>query len=95
MKLNHQDIQKVQQQIFKTMENHFDKLIKIVESCETPNQMNVKFINWAFNSLDYMKTLFNDEEYDKKVRTLAKTIQNKSIEIYAQENHISRTGSIG
>jgi hypothetical protein len=42
-----------------------------------------------------MKTLFNDEEYDKKVRILAKTIQNKSIEVYAQTNNISRTGSIG
>ena len=95
MKLNRQDTQRVQQQIFKTMENHFDKLIKIVESCETPNQMNVKFINWAFKAVEHMKTLFNDEEYDAKVRTLAKTIQNKSIEIYAQTNHISRTGSIG
>jgi uncharacterized protein (DUF1330 family) len=95
MKLNRLDIQKVQHQIFKTMENHFDKLIKIVESCETPNQMNVRFINWAFRALEHMKTLFNDEEYDKKVRTLAKTIQNRSIEVYAQTNHISRTGSIG
>jgi len=95
MKLNHQDIQKVQHQIFKTMENHFDKLIKIVESCETPDQMNVRFINWAFRALEHMKTLFNDEEYDTKARTLAKTIQNRSIEVYAQANNISRTGSIG
>jgi hypothetical protein len=77
------------------MENHFDKLIKIVESCETPDQMNVRFINWSFRALEHMKTLFNDEEYDKKVRTLAKTIQNRSIEVYAQTNNISRTGSIG
>jgi hypothetical protein len=94
MKLNRQDTQRVQHQIFKTMENHFDKLIKIVESCETPDQMNVRFINWSFRALEHMKTLFNDEEYDKKVRTLAKTIQNRSIEVYAQTNHISRTGSI-
>lgn len=77
------------------MENHFDKLIKIVESCETPDQMNVRFINWAFRAVEHMKTLFNDEEYDTKVRTLAKTIQTKSTEVYAQANHISRTGSIG
>jgi uncharacterized protein (DUF1330 family) len=95
MKLNHPDIQRVQHQIFKAMENHFDKLIKIVESCEKSEQINVKFINWAFKALEHMKTLFNDEEYDKKVRILAKTIQNKSIEVYAQTNHISRTGSIG
>ena len=95
MKLNHQAIQKAQHQIFNIMENHFEKLIKIVESCETVDQINVRFINWAFKALEHMKTLFNDEEYDKKVRTLAKTIQNKSIEVYAQTNHISRTGSIG
>ena len=94
MKLNHQAIQKAQHQIFNIMENHFEKLIKIVESCETVDQINVRFINWAFKALEHMKTLFNDEEYDKKVRILAKTIQNKSIEVYAQTNHISRTGSI-
>lgn len=76
------------------MENHFDKLIKIIESCKTPDQINVKFINWAFGALDRMKTLFNDKEYDTKVRTLAKTIQNKSIEVYAQANHTNRSGSI-
>lgn len=77
------------------MENHFDKLIKIVESCETLNQINVKFINWAFNSLDRMKSQFNDEDYNKKVRILATVIQNKSKEIYAQKNYINGTGSIG
>lgn len=77
------------------MENHFDKLIKIIESCKTQSQMNVKFINWAFNSLDLMKTLFSDKEYEKKVKILAETIQSKSIEIYAQTNNISRPGSIG
>jgi hypothetical protein len=77
------------------MENHFDKLIKIVESCETPDQLNVKFINWSFRALEHMKALFSDEEFDKKVRTLARTIQNRSLEVYAQANNISRTGSIG
>ena len=77
------------------MENHFEKLIKIVESCETPDQMNVRFINWAFKALEQMRTAFTEEDYSTKTRTLAKTIQNKSLEIYAQANHISRTGSIG
>lgn len=77
------------------MENHFEKLIKIVESCETSDQMNVRFINWAFKALEQMKSVFSDEEYVKNTRTLAKTLQNKSIEIYAQTNNTSRTGSIG
>ena len=88
-------MQKVQHQIFNTMENHFEKLIKIVESCETKDQMNVKFINWSFTALEQMKSLFNDEEYEKNTRKLAKTLQNKSIEIYAQTNNTSGPGSIG
>jgi len=88
-------MQKVKHQIFNIMEKHFEKLIKIVESCETSNQINVKFIDWSFKALDDMKIFFNDEDYEKKVIILAKTLKNKSKEIYAQTNNISGTGSIG
>lgn len=61
------------------MEKHFEKLIKVIESCENTKQFNGKFLNWVSNA--FYNMAYALENFEEKQRILHETIANKSNQI--------------
>lgn len=61
------------------MEAKFNKLIKIIESCENTKQFNGKFLYWV-NTV-FFEMAHALENFDEKQRILHETVANKSKEL--------------
>jgi ferric iron reductase protein FhuF len=61
------------------MEAHFNKLIKVIESCENTKQFNAKFLAWVNNS--FFAMAYRLENFEQKQHLLQEAIINKSNEI--------------